>query len=171
MMNNGNEEKILTAGVLREKLGDYQIIQELTKGKADDYVFDDLNLLDRDDYVAAKLWCKEDIADELRRRGFKGTDEQVKEVLNKKRILDCLEDADENDWYLIGLACEKAGYKEGKLKKALELWAEFGDVPMNLETECIEDDWHGFPAGTNREEIWHWFEEKFDVSVAEDLMF
>lgn len=89
MMNNGNEEKILTAGVLREKLGDYPIIQELTKGKADDYVFDDLNLLDRDDYVAAKLWCKEDIADELRRRGFKRTDEQVKEVLNKKRILDC----------------------------------------------------------------------------------
>lgn len=171
MMNNGNEEKILTAGVLREKLGDYPIIQELTKGKADDYVFDDLNLLDRDDYVAAKLWCKEDIADELRRRGFKGTDEQVKEVLNKKRILDCLEDADENDWYLIGLACEKAGYKEGKLKKALELWAEFGDVPMNLETECIEDDWHDFPAGTNREEIWHWFEEEFGVSVAEDLMF
>ena len=116
MMNN--ENKILTAGVLREKLGDYPVIQKLTKGKADDYVFD-YNLLDRNDYVAVKLWCEEDIADELKRRGFKGTDEQVKEVLNKRRTLDCLEDADENDWYLIGLACEKAGYKEGKLKKAL----------------------------------------------------
>ena len=50
MMNN--ENKILTAGVLREKLGDYPVIQQLIEGKADDYVFD-YNLLDRDDYVAA----------------------------------------------------------------------------------------------------------------------
>ena len=51
-----------------------------------------------------------------------------------------------------------------------ELWAEFGDVPMNPETECIESDWLHFPAGTNREEIWHWFEETFDCRVA-DLMY
>lgn len=51
-----------------------------------------------------------------------------------------------------------------------ELWAEFGDVPMNPETECIELDWLHFPAGTNREEIWHWFEDTFDCRVA-DLMY
>lgn len=56
------------------------------------------------------------------------------------------------------------------MKKVKELWSEFGDVPMNPETECIEEAWHGFPAGTNREEIWHWFEETFDVRVA-DLMY
>lgn len=28
----------------------------------------------------------------------------------------------------------------------------------------------GFPTGTNREEIWHWFEEQFNISVAKDLM-
>ena len=50
------------------------------------------------------------------------------------------------------------------------LWCEFGDIPMNPETECIESEWNGFPVGTHREEIWHWFEEAFDVSVAEDLM-
>lgn len=50
------------------------------------------------------------------------------------------------------------------------LWAEFGDVPMNPETECIEEEWYGFEAGTHREEIWHWFEETFNVSVAKDLM-
>ena len=48
-----------------------------------------------------------------------------------------------------------------------ELWEEFGDVPMNPETECIEYDWGWFEAGDEREEIWHWFEETFDVSVAE----
>lgn len=51
-----------------------------------------------------------------------------------------------------------------------ELWKEFGEIPMNPETEEIESGWNGFPVGTHREEIWHWFEETFDVSVAEDLM-
>jgi len=51
------------------------------------------------------------------------------------------------------------------------LWTEFGDIPMDLETECIEQSWHGFPAGTHREEIWHWFEETFQISVAEALMY
>lgn len=51
-----------------------------------------------------------------------------------------------------------------------ELWLEFGDVPMNPDTECIEFEWHGFPVGTHREEVWHWFEETFNVSVY-DLMY
>jgi hypothetical protein len=50
------------------------------------------------------------------------------------------------------------------------LWAEFGDVPMDPETECIEQPWRGFSAGTHREEIWHWFEDTFGVSV-HDLMY
>lgn len=50
------------------------------------------------------------------------------------------------------------------------LWEEFGDVPMDPETERIEYKWLIFPAGTHREEIWLWFEEAFPISVAEDLM-
>lgn len=53
---------------------------------------------------------------------------------------------------------------------AEELWSRFGDVPMDPETECIEENWNGFYAGTFREDIWHWFEETFGVSVAVDLM-
>lgn len=52
----------------------------------------------------------------------------------------------------------------------VELWREFGDVPMDPGTECIEEEWNRFPAGTHREEIWYWFEESFNVSVASDLM-
>lgn len=55
-------------------------------------------------------------------------------------------------------------------KTVKELWEEFGDVPMNPETECIETSWCGFPAGTHREDIWHWFEKTFDVRVY-DLMY
>lgn len=53
---------------------------------------------------------------------------------------------------------------------AEELWKRFGDIPMDPETECIEQDWNGFKAGTFREDIWHWFEKTFNVSVAKDLM-
>lgn len=46
------------------------------------------------------------------------------------------------------------------------LWKEFGEVPVNPETGEIESEWHGFLIGTHREDIWHWFEEQFSISVA-----
>lgn len=39
-----------------------------------------------------------------------------------------------------------------------KVWDDFGDVPMDPETECIEDDYFIWDAGTDREEIWHWFD-------------
>lgn len=47
-----------------------------------------------------------------------------------------------------------------------DLWTEFGDVPMNPETECMEQPFLGFPAGTHREDIWHWFDERHSKGVA-----
>lgn len=68
---------------------------------------------------------------------------------------------------------EIASFKESyfRLKHIEDLWEEFGDVPMNPETECIEAPWFGFPAGTHRTTIWHWFESEFELSIAEDLMY
>lgn len=45
------------------------------------------------------------------------------------------------------------------------LWAEFADVPMAPETEEMEEPFLHFPAGTNREEIWHWFDERHSKGV------
>lgn len=56
------------------------------------------------------------------------------------------------------------------IEHAKALWMEFGNVPMNPETECIEEAWNSFSIGAHREEIWLWFEEFFGVSVAKDLM-
>ena len=54
---------------------------------------------------------------------------------------------------------------------AKDLWDnDFGAVPMNPDTECIEAPWLHFPTGTHREEIWHWFENTFSVRV-HDLMY
>lgn len=61
--------------------------------------------------------------------------------------------------------------KFAKKEIAVYLWGKFDDIPINLYTEEIEIAWNGFNPGTNREDIWHWFEETFDVSVAEDLMY
>lgn len=45
------------------------------------------------------------------------------------------------------------------------LWLIFGDIPMDPATEQIEDSFIGFPAGTHREEIWHWFDERYSRGV------
>lgn len=66
-----------------------------------------------------------------------------------------------------GLEESFTNWKEVYVK---DLWEEFGEVPMNPETEEIEEPWKHFVFGTHREEIWHWFEENFNISVAEDLM-
>lgn len=55
-------------------------------------------------------------------------------------------------------------------KRLERLWAEFGDVPMNPETEEIEAPFLCFPAGTNREEVWEWFDERYSRGVAKLLL-
>ena len=58
------------------------------------------------------------------------------------------------------------GLQEKKDEGLKALWTEFGRVPMNPETECIEEDWRGWKAGTFREDIWHWFDERHSKGVA-----
>lgn len=55
------------------------------------------------------------------------------------------------------------------LEMAKILWEEFGNVPID-DNDNIACWWRSFGKGTNRFEIWHWFEEFFEISVAEDLM-
>ena len=56
-----------------------------------------------------------------------------------------------------------------ELEKAKELWEQFGDIPID-DNDCIVEPFKQFPIGTDRFEIWHWFEREFNVSVAKDLM-
>ena len=55
------------------------------------------------------------------------------------------------------------------LSQAKHLWKEFEDVPIDRD-ENIDISWHIFEKGTNRQDIWHWFEDSFNVSVKIDLM-
>ncbi|MCI9166505.1 MAG: hypothetical protein HFF64_10980 [Oscillospiraceae bacterium] len=47
-----------------------------------------------------------------------------------------------------------------------ELWAQFGDIPMDLKTECIEAPFMGWGPGVHREEIWKWFDQRHSKGVA-----
>lgn len=50
--------------------------------------------------------------------------------------------------------------------KQLEaLWDQFADIPMDPETERMEEDFLCFPIRTHREEIWHWFDERHSKGV------
>jgi hypothetical protein len=57
---------------------------------------------------------------------------------------------------------------------AINLWKEFKDIPLNNEDEL---DGHFythtglmFERGTNKLEVWQWFEDAFFVSVTKDLI-
>ena len=44
-------------------------------------------------------------------------------------------------------------------------WDQFADIPMDPETERMEEDFLCFPIGTHREEIWHWFDKRHSKGV------
>ena len=58
------------------------------------------------------------------------------------------------------------------LSEARYQWDILGIIPCDEEHDTkIEEPFLDFPIGTDKFNIWHWFEEKYNVSVAEDLMF
>ena len=65
--------------------------------------------------------------------------------------------------------------KMKNLNTAKILWESLGDIPCNENGEIDQDfNPNGFSAyfkkGTDPEDIWHWFEDTFNISVAKDLM-
>lgn len=46
-----------------------------------------------------------------------------------------------------------------------DLWKTLTDVPINPDTEDMEENWFIFPKGTNREEIWDWFDEQHSKGI------
>ena len=51
------------------------------------------------------------------------------------------------------------------------LWNILGDIPCdNEDGDEISEKFLHFEIGTETDDIWHWFEDTFDISVAVDLM-
>lgn len=55
------------------------------------------------------------------------------------------------------------------MKDYKELWEDFGNVPINDNDETEREFLH-FPIGTDKTDIWYWFEEKFNIRV-HDLLY
>ena len=56
-------------------------------------------------------------------------------------------------------------YTDEQLK---ELWEELSDIPFEEDEDgwlLLENDWFVFKAGTEREEIWYWFDERYSKGV------
>jgi hypothetical protein len=58
---------------------------------------------------------------------------------------------------------------------AKKLWAELGDIAVNEDMELDEEfnpkNYDAvFEIGADCEDVWHWFEETFNLRVAKDLM-
>ncbi|WP_454783515.1 hypothetical protein [Legionella sp. WA2022007384] len=51
----------------------------------------------------------------------------------------------------------------------LNLWEQLGDVSINDEDE-IEEDFLHFAKGTNRFELWKWFDEQLPKGIAHELL-
>lgn len=76
----------------------------------------------------------------------------------ERAIRDTVQANEENAdglWYV------EAEFDEQTNEKLRALWHQFADIPMNPETEEMEMPFMHFGPGTNREEIWHWFDERY----------
>lgn len=49
-------------------------------------------------------------------------------------------------------------------KELTKLWQMFGDVSVN-NMDQIEEEFLGFPEGTEKEEVWQWFDERYSGGV------
>ena len=46
------------------------------------------------------------------------------------------------------------------------MWHNFADVPMDPDTEKMEEAFMDWPAGTDKEDIWHWFDARHSKGIA-----
>lgn len=75
-------------------------------------------------------------------------------------------------------ACKQRAGNDIICKEVAEsLWGLLGDIPCDEEDDQNIDEVFDttlgvvFEKGTDKQEIWHWFESFFNLSVAEDLMY
>jgi len=57
-------------------------------------------------------------------------------------------------------------HQEEVLNHLKDLWLELENVCID-DDDCIETDFHIWEAGTDRQEIWHWFDEQCPDGIAD----
>ena len=52
-----------------------------------------------------------------------------------------------------------------------EKWLELENIPFDPETEKLESPFMHFPIGTDKEDIWHWFDERHSKGIVHLLYY
>ena len=79
----------------------------------------------------------------------------------------CLDCEDLNDHYEEAMESMLSKESPEERDRHLEsLWKELDNIPMDPKTETIEAPFCIFSVGTNREEIWRWFDKHYSKGVA-----
>ena len=104
----GDEKGPVDKEELYSKLADKLGVEAVTGLHIDDdtpvnvwITFKDRDIIRASDFVATKLWSREDIADNLWENGFEGSEEEIDAILNSGK-LKALEDCNDQDWETIG---------------------------------------------------------------------
>ena len=107
---------------LRLRLAEALGVDEVTSIHIDDeeptgvwIAFKDFDIIRRSDYIATKLWSREDVEEMLKERGYTGNDEEVDIVL-ATGYLKALGDCTEGDWDIIDAGIFEAAIR-GNLSK------------------------------------------------------
>ena len=72
-------------------------------------------------------------------------------------------------WGPVDILVDETGRNKTVDSMLEEKWEALADVPMDTDTEQIEEAWYRWPAGTRREDIWKWFDDAYTGGVAELL--
>ncbi|MBI4680902.1 MAG: hypothetical protein HY753_06790 [Nitrospirae bacterium] len=54
------------------------------------------------------------------------------------------------------------------IKELKKLWKELEEIPVD-SNDCIERDFYLWQKGTDKLEIWHWFDEGLPYGIAKWL--
>ena len=54
------------------------------------------------------------------------------------------------------------------IKELKKLWKELEEIPVD-SNDCIERDFYSWEKGTDKLEIWHWFDEGLPHGIAKWL--
>lgn len=45
------------------------------------------------------------------------------------------------------------------------MWQELGDIPVNESGTIIEKSFYNWEKGTEKEKIWHWFDDRLEEGI------
>ena len=98
------------------------------------------------------------------------TDFYIEQYVNNKLNMRCqynsLDELIENELRWLDFDCLAGAIWEISDAEVEDWWERLGNTPINPETEEIEEPFLDFPAGTHREDVWRWFDERHSKGVA-----